>query len=178
MVATNGNPTMPVQLGYDHISRQRLECLHTSLTAIREWLESFFEAPMRTYRYISITYYAQLARCIISLYRLSTLDDPVWNRLFVLSEVDLVAVLDRLSKGMSFVGNYFDDTSATDFFEQTARLFRSIRTWSVARLEALDLADGNTPVQLPADSILYELFPQTGVEGTEEWATNSFGNLF
>lgn len=133
---------------------------------------------MRTYRYISITYYAQLARCLVSLYRLSSLDDPKWDRHFVRSQVDLVAVLDRLSKGMSFVGHYFDDTSARDFFEQTAQLFRSIRTWSAARLEALDAADGNAHAPPPDDPSLDELFPQPDVESANDWAANFFENIF
>ena len=63
--------------GTGHVSDfERIECLWRSVSAIKSWLDIFLSLPPSEFRGFSFLFWAQMARCVVILYRLSTLEDP------------------------------------------------------------------------------------------------------
>lgn len=62
---------------------QRLDCLYACLYATKSWFDLFLSLPPDSYIGFSISIFIQMAHCIIALFRLSTFDDPIWDRSLV-----------------------------------------------------------------------------------------------
>ncbi|OLN81035.1 hypothetical protein CCHL11_09422 [Colletotrichum chlorophyti] len=75
----------------------RLDILYACLHAIKAWFDHFFTIPPAAYPGTPFSFFAQLSHCIFALYRLSILDDPVWDRASVRSTIDLLATLDAVA---------------------------------------------------------------------------------
>ncbi|KAF6804129.1 C6 transcription factor [Colletotrichum sojae] len=74
----------------------RLDILYACLHAVKAWFEHFFTLPPGAYYAIPFPFFAQLSHCTISLYRLSVLEDPVWDRAAVRGTIDIIATLDEV----------------------------------------------------------------------------------
>ncbi|KAI1412495.1 putative C6 transcription factor [Hypoxylon sp. FL1857] len=117
--------TIPGAGGSDSASGfERLECLWRSANAIKSWLDIFFALPASYFRGLSFPFWAQLARCLVILYRLSTLEDPAWDRKAVRSMVDLPPTLDSIAEKLKLASREVGEQSSDDVFAQTSRLMR------------------------------------------------------
>ncbi|PYH99003.1 hypothetical protein BO71DRAFT_343864 [Aspergillus ellipticus CBS 707.79] len=75
---------------------QQLESLHVCLESVKTWISVFLAIPPAEYDSFPFSIFAQIARNLAALYRLSTLDDPAWDKGFVRRTVDIMSVMDRL----------------------------------------------------------------------------------
>ncbi|PYI09938.1 hypothetical protein BO78DRAFT_426933 [Aspergillus sclerotiicarbonarius CBS 121057] len=75
---------------------QQLESLHTCLEAVNSWMGIFLAIPPAEYASFPFPVFAQLARNLAALYKLSTLEDPAWDRGHVRRIMDIMTVMDRL----------------------------------------------------------------------------------
>ncbi|KAI1380534.1 hypothetical protein F4677DRAFT_441846 [Hypoxylon crocopeplum] len=113
---------------------ERLECLWGSVRAIKSWFDVFFTLSPSTYRGLSFLLWAQLARCLVILYRLSTLEDPAWDRKAVRNMVDLLQVLDRIAEKLEITSHETGEQSNDDLFMQVPRIMRMFRAWAVSKM--------------------------------------------
>ncbi|KAK4187418.1 hypothetical protein QBC35DRAFT_233924 [Podospora australis] len=124
---------------------QRYTAMEACLTAIKDWFDRHFSIPSYVYIGMTFSYWCHMAHCLLSLYRLSILDDPAWDRRAVRQKVDLVAICDRLKVG-------FEELSARrklesgptieeDGFSKFNAMLRSMKSGWSAEIAALD---GNT----------------------------------
>ena len=101
-----------------------------------------------------------MARCIVSLYRLLTLEDPGWNRGLVRETANLSNILEQIVEKFSQVKTVADlDSSGSanvDIFSRTAGTLRSIKAWSDAKLAA-ELGHGIVPEETMGEANM-ELF--------------------
>ncbi|GJC78761.1 hypothetical protein ColLi_01599 [Colletotrichum liriopes] len=74
----------------------RLDILYACLHAVKAWFDHFFTLPPAAYFTMAFLSFAQLSQCTIALYRLSMLEDPIWDRASVRSTIDLIATLDEI----------------------------------------------------------------------------------
>ncbi|KAH8681961.1 hypothetical protein BX600DRAFT_505588 [Xylariales sp. PMI_506] len=101
---SNGSSGTSMEMGTPPSSQPsfdwRLDCLWRSLHAIAAWFDYYISLPSSVYLGFSFPFCAQLSRCIMTLFRLSTLRDPAWD----LQEVDRVLnmrrVLDQVEQRM------------------------------------------------------------------------------
>ena len=74
--------------------------------------------------------FSQLVHCLVTLYKLSTLDDPAWKKNGVQKTADLLLILDQLINNLEQVsalaGLDNNDNVEGDVFSRTANIFRSI----------------------------------------------------
>lgn len=81
--------------------------------------------------------------CLATLYRLSTLDDPAWDKDGVRKTADLLLILDQVINNMEQVATLAGldntDSSDGDVFSRTAKRFGSIRLQWEAKLRPEDL---------------------------------------
>ena len=90
--------------------------------------------------------FTQMAFCILALYRLSTLDDPAWDRGLVRDTADLSLILGQVIEKFAQVKaavNLDPGTSeGKDMFSGNARTIKAIKTWWDAKVDA-ELNDNN-----------------------------------
>ncbi|KAG7056027.1 Zn(II)2Cys6 transcription factor [Colletotrichum scovillei] len=74
----------------------RLDIYYACLHAVKAWFDHFLTLPPAAYYTTPFLTFSQLSHCTIALYRLSVLEDPVWDRASVRSTIDLIATLDEI----------------------------------------------------------------------------------
>lgn len=83
---------------------QRIESLWVCLRAVQGWFDAFFSVeafPLSCYAHVSMAIFSQLARCLVTLYNLSTLAAAAgvpWDRQRVRQELDLGDVIRRIAE--------------------------------------------------------------------------------
>jgi hypothetical protein len=82
---------------------ERIQCLWRSLGTIKSWLDKFFGIPTSQYMGFSLLGWVQWTRCFSLLYRLTTYEDPVWDRQAVRNRVDIVKVLGQMTTNLEQV---------------------------------------------------------------------------
>ncbi|KAI2464462.1 putative C6 transcription factor [Annulohypoxylon bovei var. microspora] len=127
--------------GYIISGFQRVECLWRSLNAIKAWLDIFFALPPSAFKGLSFPLWAQLARCIVILYRLSTLENPAWDRKVIRDTVDLIQVLERIAERLEQAGREHGGQSNDDIFIQVARLMRMFLTRVSAKIAPAEVGE-------------------------------------
>lgn len=111
---------------------QRYEAIEGCISAIQGWFDRHFSIPSYVYIGMTFTYWWSMAHCLLTLSKISTLNEPGWNREAVRNRIDLLAVLDQL-------GIRFDEVSAQlqletgptveeDPFSKFAKLVRTMKT--------------------------------------------------
>ena len=115
----------------DNSSFQQVECLYACVESVKSWFEVFFTIPPNAYIGFPFSIFSQLVRCLVTLYKLSTLDDPAWNKNGVRKTADLLLIFDQVINNMEQVsalaGLDNSDSVEGDVFSRTAKMFRSIR---------------------------------------------------
>ena len=129
---------------------QRLECLYSCLATVKKALENFFKLPLDDYPGVSFSYFTQLARNIIVLYKLSTWKDPAWDTDLVRSTLDVLEVMDQLIKNIQVVRAANGEQSANGLLDRAATIFMLVRSWFAANL-----------CESPADGERENVRPQT-----------------
>jgi hypothetical protein len=106
----------PVTATAGNTDLQRLECLQNCFAATKAWNHVFFNLPDMAYLELPAVAFLQLQHVLMSLYELTTLDDPVWDRDAVRRENDyfklaeqVAGVLDRLPHLMGSPGGPEED---------------------------------------------------------------------
>lgn len=119
---------------------QRLDSLYSCLQATKSWFDIFLGFPPASYVGFSIPIFTQMAHCIIALFRLTTFDDPIWDRGLVRETADLSLILERIIEKHNQVKVAADlnygASEGKDVFSETARTIVSIKTWWDAKLAA------------------------------------------
>ena len=84
--------------------------------------------------------FTQMAHCIITLFRLVTFDDPVWDRGLVRDTANLSLILEQIIERYTEVKVEADldhgDSEDKDIFSGSARFLRTIKTWWDAKVAA------------------------------------------
>ncbi|KAJ5710068.1 hypothetical protein N7493_009660 [Penicillium malachiteum] len=127
---------------------QSLEYLYMCLQATKSATENFFEIPITECIGLSFTFFTQLARTILVLFKLSTFKNEAWDNKFVRKEIDVLQVLDRLLKVIDeaklMIGSQGDD----GFLDRSSIIFATVKSWCLSKLEskhvtANDVASGD-----------------------------------
>ncbi|OHF02992.1 hypothetical protein CORC01_01750 [Colletotrichum orchidophilum] len=124
----------------------RLDILYACLHAVKAWFDHFLTLPPAAYYTTPFLTFAQLSHCTIALYRLSVLEDPVWDRASVRSTIDLIATLDEIGDRFMRVCSEAGlnvDVEEGNAFARAVKTIRGLKgTWeaSMAPLAKVDAA--------------------------------------
>lgn len=83
---------------------RRYEILGKTASAIKIWFASFWPISRNYYSALSFASWCQLAHCLMSLYKLSVLDEPAWDRVALRRDLDVFDVSDRIIQDMADAG--------------------------------------------------------------------------
>lgn len=110
---------------------QRIESMFSCLKAIRCWYDIFFSVPLIDFPGIPFTFYMQLSSIQIALYRLTTSEDPAWDKDLVRNTADLLSLLNRVNDKFLAVGQAYEmrcDDPETNVFAKGAKIVKNLRT--------------------------------------------------
>lgn len=113
---------------------ERFDVLWQSVGAIKAWVDVFLSLSPAEYAGLSFIQIAQLARCLMVLYRLSTFADPAWDCEFVQSTLNLLTVLDNVSDKLRVASTEAGERSSDDRFQRMSEMMHTFRTKSSAEL--------------------------------------------
>ncbi|KAM5345319.1 hypothetical protein ACJ41O_011181 [Fusarium nematophilum] len=129
--------TIPVQ--------QRIESMYTCLKAVRAWYDIFFSIPLEELPGAPFALYTQLSQVQVALYRLTTSEDPAWDKDLVRNTADLLSYLDQVIELFGQLDSIYRlkaDFDEDTLFVKGAKIMRNIRaSWEPALSRHL----GSTP---------------------------------
>ncbi|KAK4654465.1 hypothetical protein QC762_403520 [Podospora pseudocomata] len=124
---------------------QRYAAMEACLNAIKDWFDRHFSIPSYVYIGMTFSYWCHMAHCLLSLYRLSVLDDPAWDRRAVRNKLDLLRICDQLKLGFEELSakRRLDSgpTIEEDGFTKFNMMLRTMKSGWVAELAAIDGVD-------------------------------------
>ncbi|PYH43049.1 transcription factor domain-containing protein [Aspergillus saccharolyticus JOP 1030-1] len=87
----------------EEMSSQRLGHLYACLHVVRQFFDLFFTISPAEYTSLALPYLTQISHCLVTLFRLSTLDYPGWDKATVRGTVDLLDVANQIATRMGQV---------------------------------------------------------------------------
>ena len=160
---------------------QRLESLCTCLQASKAWLDHFLAISPDHHIGISFTVFFQFSRALVSLFKLSTLEDPAWDRNMVRNTANVLEILDRVLYNLKKSSRIMPDPDNPEYnvYEKGVKMVQSIKqVWEPKLMEVWF-------PNLPSDEInnqyvqtgppLPEVMPMTGFD--DAWMLEVFGSI-
>ncbi|KAI9684238.1 MAG: hypothetical protein M1822_005711 [Bathelium mastoideum] len=105
-----------------------------SVDVIKVWINTFLSLPPDECAGLSFIHMAQLARCLVVLYRLSTFAHPAWDCLLVRNTVDLLSVLDSVAEKLELASREAGEQSPDDLFMRLSGMMRKFRINAAATM--------------------------------------------
>lgn len=133
---------------------QRLEYLYSCLNTVKSATENFLTIPVPDYPGISFPVFTQLVRYIIVLYKLSTLNDPVWDLNLVKANIDVIQVIDQVIRNIEQAMSEIGEQCCGGTMERAIGIFLRFKSWCLPNLPA-----GAGPVAEEAENVN---FPEIG----------------
>ncbi|KAB5566099.1 hypothetical protein GE09DRAFT_1218375 [Coniochaeta sp. 2T2.1] len=153
---------------------RRYEILSRTADAVRNWFAEWWSLSDQYFTALSFSMWCQLAHNLMSLYKITTLDEPGWDRSAVRRDIDLLDICERIGGDMNTAAalraQKQPDLIAsppgtvptdTDIFSACSRMMLTMKNVWSAELAALDMPDDVADPQLSAD----KLPPPTAVNG-------------
>ncbi|KUI53633.1 hypothetical protein VP1G_01040 [Cytospora mali] len=152
-----------------------------SLQAVKSFFEVFFARSSRSPAScagISFTFWAQVSKSLVVLFRLSTMSD--WNE----NEVDLMIVLNRLVETMDHASLEAGEQSPDDLYCQFAQLLRTFQRRVGGKMgsgSGTHQATWVGPAPHGSDTMLNDSLDVTMIQGVdfenEEWFQDFFSRM-
>ena len=111
---------------------KQLKRLYGCVESTKSWFEVFFSIPPSEHIWFPFSIFSQFVHCLFTLYRLSTLNDPAWDKDGVGETANLL--LNNLEQAATTAGLDNHDKIEADVLSRTAQKFRSIRPEWEAKL--------------------------------------------
>ncbi|KAF7590249.1 hypothetical protein BBP40_003133 [Aspergillus hancockii] len=145
---------------------QRLDHLYACLNAVKAFFDLLLTVPTALLTSIALPDLIHMSHCLVTLFRLSTLDYPGWDKATVRDTVDIIAIAgdlaDRLNEVAQTVGIYGEGAHGDPYSKLATTMLKLRGEW-VSRLSDLEAMDMNTASELPSFNM-------------DEWDFDSFLN--
>lgn len=118
-----------------------LDNLHGVLRTISSWMAAFETLPPLAPMGFTYPVFAQLSHCALSLFRLTVLRDPAWDRAAVRRTADVFDIVDRLAarlEALPALAGLVIDRNEDNIFMTHARFMRAMRTSLEMEVAAMD----------------------------------------
>lgn len=122
-------PLQNDRTGVSHF--RRIQDLQSVLYSVEHWLTLFLDMPLIYWTGISMDTFTQFTHSLVVLFRLTTLDEPGWDRAEVRKRADVFAMLDRACDLVDRIPGELGLVDAggqrSGLFFKTNYLFRAIK---------------------------------------------------
>jgi hypothetical protein len=112
----------------------RLDFSWRSVGAIKAWMDLFLSLSPAECAGLSFIHMAQLARCLMVLYQLSTFAHPAWDCNLVRNTMDILLVLDGVAERLELASNEAGEQSSEDLFMRLSGMMRKFRTNAATKM--------------------------------------------
>ena len=114
----------------------RISGKYACTKAARAWFDTFFAVPPIEVPGLPFSVYVSMSHMQAILYRLTTADDPAWDKEILRSTADLLVLMDQTIEKLCKAGDVYslksDDNDGTVFIKG-ARIIRNVRNaWEPA----------------------------------------------
>ncbi|RAL07884.1 transcription factor domain-containing protein [Aspergillus homomorphus CBS 101889] len=117
------------------MNSQRLGHLYACLHVVKQFLDLFFTIAPADYTSLALPYLTQVSHCLVTLFRLSTLEYPGWDKAAVRSSVDLLVIAEQIATRMGQVAAAVcmrSERSNGDPFSKLGMMMQKLRgEWAV-----------------------------------------------
>lgn len=139
-------PTTP--LPWTEPDLTRFESYNNCLRSIGSWVDTFLSLPSELHRSLPFGTNAQLLRVLSCLHKISTVEDPVWDRRAARCVIDLVPTCDKIialcEKLKAAPAMISSDYGEDDAYAKGVTILTNLRTsWQaeMSRIDAMDRQD-------------------------------------
>ncbi|KAJ5227234.1 uncharacterized protein N7469_007240 [Penicillium citrinum] len=156
----------------------RLESLCTCLHASKTWFDVYLSIPPETYLGIPFTIYFQFSRALVTLYKLSTLDDPAWDKNMVRNTANILDILDRITYGMKTANSQDINEAEWNIFDKGAKMAQSIKQgWEPKLMETWypSVSANGIEGDFVASNAAIDASPMNGFD--DAWMMEIFGSM-
>ncbi|KAL2062789.1 hypothetical protein VTL71DRAFT_5861 [Oculimacula yallundae] len=152
-----------------------LQCLCTSLSAAKSFIDLLFSMPQSQYLGLPLHFRIQAMRCLVALYRLSIYGDPAWDKQAVRDTVDVIAIFDRIlidaEQRSAEIENPEDDVMI-----QVCNVMKGFRAFCLTKLPRAEssLGDPKPPIGNDSDMLPYfmDLADDAWLQDALGWSTS------
>ncbi|PVH94014.1 hypothetical protein DM02DRAFT_540322 [Periconia macrospinosa] len=124
----HANPSLaPITAAQSNLAIDELDFSWRSVGTIKAWMHAFFTLSPGECGGLSFIHQAQLARCLMVLYRLSTYVHPGWDCNLVRNTLDILSVLDGVARNFELASREAGERVPEDQFMSLAGLMRKFR---------------------------------------------------
>ena len=147
-------------LNATQLSFNRQKYLFACLKSAKLWLETFFSFSALEYLRFPFSIASQMVHCIGTLFYLSTLDEPGWDKEHARAVVDVVQVMDRVLQELERAIPLLPTDEEDNVFRRHYTMWTSIRPTWVAKLNGQEPQANNMidPTGATNDFAFGELF--------------------
>ncbi|PWY79250.1 hypothetical protein BO70DRAFT_353574 [Aspergillus heteromorphus CBS 117.55] len=131
----------------EEMSSQRLDHLYACLHVVKRFFDLFFTISPAEYTSLALPYITQLSHCLVTLFRLSTLDYPGWDKAAVKDTADILAIAEQIATRMGQVADAVGmhrDGPYGDPFSKLGMMIQKLRSEWAVRLPEWLVADHRT----------------------------------
>ncbi|KAJ5398898.1 hypothetical protein N7465_009387 [Penicillium sp. CMV-2018d] len=161
---------------------RRLDSLYTSLRATKGWLDVWIELEAEEYLQLSCIIFFQFTRGIVTLYRLTVLEDPAWSKSMVRDTANILEYLNRNEAIIRRCTDYttFDHSREMNILEKGLRMIQGMRmNWEPKLMEMwrsdIPGDNGIDSGMIPSDAVLPYVMPVGEID--EAWMMDFLGSL-
>ncbi|PYI02701.1 hypothetical protein BO78DRAFT_432656 [Aspergillus sclerotiicarbonarius CBS 121057] len=130
----------------EEMSTQRVDHLYTCLQLVKQFFDLFFTITPAEYTSLALPSLTQLSHCLVTLFRLSTLDYPGWDKAAVKGAVDILDVAEQIATRMGQVADAVgmrSEEAHGDPFSKLGMMIQKLRSeWEARLREAVDWGTG------------------------------------
>ncbi|KAF7561477.1 hypothetical protein G7046_g2655 [Stylonectria norvegica] len=140
---------------------KRTEYLYACLKTAKSGIDDFFKTPLREYSATSFLFFVQLARFILVLIKLSTMNDPSWDTKLARSTVDILQVMDELISNVRHARAAEGEICAEGLLDRAAKIFVAVKAACAGKFaeKARNAETGNSECETAGeDGLLLDPF--------------------
>ncbi|KAJ5514265.1 hypothetical protein N7463_003817 [Penicillium fimorum] len=160
----------------------RLDSLYTTLQASKGWLDIWLELEGEEYFQLSCIIFFQFTRAIITLYKLTILEDPAWSKSMVRDTANILEYLNRIEAIIRKCPDYitFDESQEMNLLEKGLRMIHGLRmNWEPKLMEMwgpnIPANNGIDSGMIQSDAMLPDVMPLGDID--ESWILDFLGSL-
>ncbi|KAG0159271.1 hypothetical protein PDIDSM_6793 [Penicillium digitatum] len=160
----------------------RLDGLYTSLRATKGWLDLWLELEGGEYLQLSCLIFFQFTRAVVSLYRLTILEDPAWSRSMVRDTANILEYLNKNEAVLRRCPEYitFDHSREMNILEKGLRLIQGMRmNWEPKLMEMwrpnMPANNAMDSGMIQSDGVVPDVVPLDEID--EAWMMDFLGSL-
>lgn len=141
---------------------QRIDSMHSCLRACRAWYDLFFSLPAPEMPGLPFAFYVEMSQTQVALYRLTTSEDPDWDKEILRNTADLLSILDKTTEKCMEAAELYpvetEDEEGT-LFTKAAKIMRNIKaSWEPALAQHLGgLPTPNSQVMANSSSVIEQV---------------------